>query len=448
MYENSLKNFLANLVKIALPIALQNFVSSAVNMLDTVMVGQLGEAALAAVGLGNQIFFLLVLLVFGITSGGGVFTAQYWGARDVPGIRRTVGLSLSLAVAISTIFTALSIIFPAGLIGIYSKDPEVIELGAKYLRVASLSFIPSAAAFSLGLSMRSVEKVRLPLVGTIVSLSINAFLNWVFIFGKFGFPAMGVVGAAWATVIARVIELGILWIVARSKKYVIFGHLREMRDWSRLWLSRFASITAPVIANEVAWSLGITTYNAVFARAGTAHLAAYNVANTVSQLAMVLFLGTANAAAVMIGKKIGEGREDLARSWASRFAFLSPIIGLGVGLLIIPVRQIVPFLFRLDVDTLGQVSAMLMVLAAVFPFRVFNLHVIVGICRSGGDTVFGLFYDLIGLWAVGVPLAAFGAFVLHMPAWGIFLMTMVEEVLKTGFGLWRFLSGKWLKKVV
>lgn len=443
----SQSRFASDLLRIALPIALQNLVSSAVNMLDTVMVGRLGEAPLAAVGLGNQVFFLLVLFVFGITSGSGVFTAQYWGAKDVAGIRRTVGLSMSLAVACAALFSLAGIAFPAGVIGLYSRDPEVIRLGADYLRVAAIGYLPTAASFSLSLSMRSVEKVRLPLAGTVVSLGLNAFLNWVLIFGKFSFPAMGVVGAAWATVISRVVELAILWSVSYARRYPTAGTVRELFAWERLWVSRFMTITLPVIANEVTWSLGITTYNAVFARAGTPHIAAYNVANTVSQLAMVLFLGTANAAAVMIGKKIGEGRKDTAEAWAKRFAFIAPAVGLAVGLSLIPVRLALPWLFKLDSATLYQVSAMLLVLAIAFPFKVFNLHIIVGICRSGGDTKFGFWYDLGGIWGIGVPLAVLGAFVFHLPAWGIFLMTMTEELAKSGFGLWRLLSRKWIHSV-
>ncbi|HOX92647.1 MAG TPA: MATE family efflux transporter, partial [Spirochaetales bacterium] len=355
---------------------------------------------------------------------------------------------MSLAILCAACFTLAGIAFPGGVIGLYSRDPEVIRLGADYLRVAAISYLPTAASFSISLSMRSVEKVRLPLAGTVVSLGLNAFLNWVLIFGKFGFPSMGVVGAAWATVISRVVELAVLWIGSYAMRYPTAGKLRELFSWNKLWVSRFLTITLPVIANEVTWSLGITTYNAVFGRAGTMHIAAYNVANTVSQLAMVLFLGTANAAAVMIGKKIGEGQKDVAEVWARRFAFIAPLVGLAVGLLLIPVRAILPWLFKLDTDTLYQVSAMLVVLAFAFPFKVFNLHLIVGICRSGGDTKFGFWYDLGGIWGIGVPLAVLGAFVFKLPAWGIFLLTMTEELAKSGFGLWRLLSRKWIHSVM
>lgn len=439
--------FLGDLVRIAVPIALQNLVSSGVNMLDTVMVGQLGEAPLAAVGLGNQVFFLLVLFIFGITTGGGVFTAQYWGKHDLAGIRRTVGLSLAVSLCTALAFTVAGMAFPRAIMGVYSRDAAVIGLGSRYLRIVALSYLPMAASFVLGLSMRSVERVRLPLYATLLSLGLNAALNWILIFGKLGLPAMGVEGAAWATVASRVAELAILWWVSYARKYPTAGRFAELSRWDRLWVSRYFAIALPVIANEVTWSLGITTYNAVFARAGTAYIAAYNVTNTIGQLAMVLFLGTANAAAVMIGKKIGQGERSVAMLWARRFALMAPAIGLAVGLSLFPVRAAVPWLFRLDRATLAQVSAMLVVLGLALPFKVFNLHIVVGICRAGGDTRFGFWYDLGGIWGLGVPLAALGAFAFGLPAWGVFLMTMTEEVAKSSFGLWRLLSGKWVRDV-
>ncbi len=441
------ESFVPTLIQIAIPIALQNLVSSSVNMLDTVMVGQLGATPLAAVGLGNQIYFLLMLLLYGVSTGGGIFIAQYWGRRDLPGIRRTVGLCLTAGLVAGAFFTVAAVAAPRFLIGLYSRDAEVVRIGADYLRIAALSYLPTVASSILGFSMRSCEKVRLPLVASIVSLGMNAFLNWVLIFGEFGIPALGVVGAAWATVAARTAEALIMLIVPYVRRYPTAGRLRELVDWSGIWISRFVTVALPVVVNEVIWSLGITTYNAIFARSGTDAIAAYNVTSTVSQLSMVLFFGTASAASVMIGKKIGEGRHDLARDWARRFALLAPCLGIVFGLLLIPLRSLLPFVFRLDAPVLAQASAMLLVLGLTFPFRVFNFHLVVGICRAGGDTKFGLLFDLLGVWGIGVPLAALGAFVWGLPAWGIYLMCSVEEVAKSFVGLWRFLSRKWLRSV-
>ncbi|MCP5453815.1 MAG: MATE family efflux transporter [Spirochaetaceae bacterium] len=441
------RSFYRDLWRIAVPIALQNLVVSSVNMLDTVMVGRLGAVELAAVGLGNQIWFLLMILLFGTSSGSGVFTAQYWGKRDVAGVRRTTGLSMALGLGAAFLFMAAALAFPRFLLGLYSRDGEVIALGAEYLRLAAPSYPFAAASFAFSLALRGVERVKLPLAATVVSLAINAALNYVLIFGKLGFPALGVRGAAYATVAARVVEAAIIFAAAYARRMPPAGTLAEFRSWGAGFLPRFARIAAPVIVNEAAWSLGITTYSAIMARVSTDAIAAYNVTSTVSQLAMVLFMGTANAAAVMIGKRIGEGDREKAFSWAARFAIMAPLIGIAVGALLAPATLALPRLFAIGREPLRQARLMVIALACVFPFKVFNLHTVVGICRAGGDTRFGVFYDMFGVWGLGVPMAAIGAFVLRLEPWIVFAMLSFEEIAKSGLGIWRLATRKWLNDV-
>jgi putative MATE family efflux protein len=440
-------SFTSDLTRIAAPIALQNLVSALVNMIAMVMVGRLGAASLAAVGLGNQIFFLLTLFLFGVATGGGVFIAQYWGRKDIRGLRRTLGFSLLIGLSVGLLFAIAAFTAPAFIIGLYSRDPEVIALGATYLRIVSGSYLPFALSSVLGLSLRSIERVRLPLVATTLSLVLNVFLSWILIFGEFGLPALGVAGAAWATVIARLLEAGILVTVAVARRAPLIGPVRELLDWGMGWPTRFLTIAWPVILNEVTWSLGITLYNVVFARLGTGAIAAFNVVNTVNQLALVLIIGMANAAAVMIGKKIGEGREDIAFLWARRFAVLAPTIGLAMGFLIVPFGAALPLLYDLDPAVIAEARSMLIVLAATFPFKVFNITLIVGICRAGGDTRFSMFYDLAGVWGLGVPLSALGAFVWGLPAWAVFLLTASDDIAKSFVGVWRLLSKRWIRNV-
>jgi len=439
--------FYKDLLRIAVPIALQNLIVSSVNMLDTVMVGLLGAVELAAVGLGNQIWFLLMLLLFGTSTGSGVFIAQYWGKRDLAGIRRTTGLSMALGLAAAFAFMTAALAVPRFLVGLYSRDTEVIRIGAEYLRFVAPSYPFAAASFAFSLALRGVERVKLPLAATLVSLILNAVLNYMLIFGKFGAPALGVRGAAIATVIARVVETVIIFSGAYLQKMPPAGTLAELRSWNGGFLPRFTRIAAPVVVNEVTWSLGITTYNAILARVSTEAIAAYNVTNTVSQLAMVLFMGTANAAAVMLGKRIGEGDRATAFSWARRFAIMAPLIGIATGALLVPASLALPWLFALGPEPLRQARLMIIALACVFPFKVFNLHVVVGICRSGGDTRFGAFFDIFGVWMLGVPLAAIGAFVLHVEPWIVFAMLSFDEIAKSSLGLWRLVTRKWLNDV-
>ncbi len=443
----SSSSFTADILRIGLPIALQNFVSALVNMLATVMVGSLGATSLAGVGLGNQVFFLLNLILFGVGTGGGVFLAQYWGKRDLAGLRRSFGLALALSLGAGLVFSVAAIAFPAFLLGLYSPDPAVIALGARYLRIVGIGYIPTSLSLVLGLSIRSVERVRLPLAATTVSLGLNVLLSWLLIFGKAGFPALGVEGAAWATVIARFVEAFIIVTGCAVGRIPLLGRLGELFDWGGGWVSRFFRVTWPVILNEITWSLGITLYNVIFARIGTGAIASYNIVNSVSQLALVLSFGLANAAAVMIGKKIGEGQQALAFSWAKRFALASPILGLAMALLIVPFRLALPWLYALPAPVLSEAGIMLLALAATFPFKVFNLVLIVGICRGGGDTKFSMYYDLAGVWGLGLPLALLGAFVLGLPPWAVFLLTMSDDFAKSFVGVWRLFSKRWIRDV-
>jgi putative MATE family efflux protein len=440
-------SFARDLLRLALPIVLQNLAAALVGLLATVMVGSLGAASLAGVGLGNQVYFLLTLFLFGVSTGGGVFLAQYWGKRDLAGLRRSFGLALTIGLGTGLAFTLAALALPRLILGLYSADAEVVGIGSRYLRIVAWSYLPTAFSMVLGISLRSVERVRPPLVAATVSLALNLLLAWVLIFGKLGSPVLGVEGAAWATVAARLVEALILAAVAIATRAPILGSLRDLLDWRGSWPSRYLAVAWPVIVNEVTWSLGITLYNVVFARIDTLSIAAYNIVNTFSQLAVVVFFGAANAAAVMIGKKIGEGNSDLAFAWAKRFALLAPLFGLLMSVLILPFRMALPILYDLDAKVLAEASTMLLVLAAIFPFKVFNLTLIVGICRAGGDTKFSMYYDLAGVWGLGVPLAALGAFVLGLPAWAVFLLTASDEIAKSFVGVWRLLSRRWLRNV-
>jgi putative MATE family efflux protein len=441
------RHFFSGLFSIAIPIALQNLISSSVNMLDTIMVGQLGATELAAVGLGNQVYFILMILLFGIGTGSGVFIAQYWGKKDIAGIRRTAGLALTLGMALSLFFLAAAICVPRFILGLYSRDPGVLDLGSRYLRIAAWSYPAIAASFVFSLALRGVERVKLPLATTLISLSTNAVLNYILIFGKLGFPVLGVEGAAIATVISRWMEAAIVLAGSYIRKYPPAGKLREFTNWNKAFVARFGVIVLPVILNDAIWALGITFFNGIFARISTGAIAAYNVQNTVLELAQVLFMGTANACAVMLGKRIGEGNREGVLDWARRFAILGVVLGAVMGLLLVPASRVLPALFRMDPEVLRQASTMVLCLAATFPVRVFNLHISIGICRSGGDTRFGFFFDLFGVWGVGIPLALLGAFVWHLEPWIVFLLTCGDEVAKSGLGLWRLVSKKWLKDV-
>ena len=438
-----LKGFYSSLVAIAIPISLQSLLQNFVNMLDTVMIGRLGSVEIAAVGLGNQIFFVLTMILFGITSGGGVFIAQFWGKKDIGGIRKSFGLMTIIAAIVAFVFTCLSLFIPYKMIGLYSPDPLVVQVGGDYLRIVCLSYIPTAISFSITLAFRSTERVKLPLVCTSVSLLTNAGANYLLIFGA----GLGVKGAAIATIFSRVVELFILIIWSYGHGYEVCGKLRDLLgfDWS--FVFKYIKIALPVIINETFWGVGTSVYNGIFAHAGTDSFTAYSITGTISQLTWVFCMGFGNGIGVLIGKRIGEKKFDEARAYALRSMWFMPLIGACVGVFLLPLSKLLPFLFNVEPDIIKMATSILMILIFAYPFNSFCMDWIVGVCRAGGDTVFSAASELIALWGVAIPLGYVAAFVLHLSAPMIFLFITSESLVKAVVGAIRILSGKWLHEV-
>ena len=437
------KGFYSSLVAIAIPISLQALLQNFVNMLDTIMIGRLGSVEIAAVGLGNQIFFILNMILFGITSGGSVFIAQFWGKKDLAGIRKSLGLMTLIAFVVSVIFTITCLLIPNQLIRLYSPDPQVIQVGGTYLRFVCLSYIPTAISFSITLALRSTERVKLPLVCTSISLFTNLIANYLLIF----VAGLGVKGAAIATIISRIIELVILATWSYSHKYEICGKLNELLGFNRYFIVKFLKIAFPVIINETFWGLGTSVYNAIFAHAGTNAFTAYSITGTISQLTWVFCMGFGNGIGVLIGKRIGEKKIDEAKTYAKRSMWFMPLIGAFVGVFLVPLSKLLPVFFNVDQEIIKTATAILMILIFVYPFNSFCMNWIVGVCRAGGDTVFSAVAEIVVLWCVAIPLGYVAAFVLHLPAPMIYLFFCSESIVKAIIGAIRVLSGKWLHEV-
>ena len=437
------KGFYSSLVAIAIPISLQALLQNFVNMLDTIMIGRLGSVEIAAVGLGNQIFFILNMILFGITSGGGVFIAQFWGKKDLAGIRKSLGLMTLIAFVVSFIFTIVCLLIPNQLIRLYSPDPQVIQVGGAYLRFVCLSYVPTAISFSITLALRSTERVKLPLVCTSISLFTNLIANYLLIF----VAGLGVKGAAIATVISRIIELVILATWSYSHKYEICGKLKELLGFNRYFIVKFLKIAFPVIINETFWGLGTSVYNAIFAHAGTNAFTAYSITGTISQLTWVFCMGFGNGIGVLIGKKIGEKKIDEAKAYASRSLWFMPLIGICVGILLLPLSKLLPFFFNVEPEIIKTATSILMILIFMYPFNSFCMNWIVGVCRAGGDTVFSAVAEIVVLWCVSIPLGYVAAFVFHLSAPMIYLFFCSESIVKAIIGAIRVKSGKWLHEV-
>jgi putative MATE family efflux protein len=445
------KEFFKAMLSIALPITLQNLVASSVNMLDTLMITSLGEESLAAVGLANQVFFFYAVTIFGVATGSSIFVAQFWGKRDTKNIAKITGISLAIVSILGLLFTLVALIMPELIMKIFSNDKEVIRLGVDYLRIVSLSYIITGISFSYAVASRSIGQAKMPMAVSIISFFTNALFNYLLIFGKFGFPRLGVKGAAYGTLIARAVEITLILysIYSRKKNNPLAHSIRDMTDWTGDFIKKYFKTAYPVILNEAFWSLGTVLYSVAYAKIGTEAAAAVQILNTVLNIFMVMSRGLANACTVMVGNKIGADEEDEAVEYANNFMILSAVLGLVLGILLFFTTDSILIFFRNLTPGLHDTSKKLLIVsAALFFIKSFNGTMIVGVLRGGGDTKFSMILEMGAVWLVGVPLAFLGALVFRFPVYYVSLMVNMEEVVKAFIGIFRVKSKKWVTNVI
>ncbi|MFW5688951.1 MAG: MATE family efflux transporter, partial [Spirochaetota bacterium] len=344
--------FLPRLVRLALPIAAQALMMTILNFVDTVMVGRLGEVEIAAIALGNQVFFLLMLFLLGVGSGGAVFAAQYWGRGDVAGVRKALGVSLRVALTGALLFTAAAVGAPRLLLSAFTEDARVIAVGIPYLRIVGSSYLFTAASATFAHSLRSIGDTKLPMYASALSITINIVGNYVLIFGAFGLPALGVTGAAISTAVARVLEITLILTVVYRRRGPVAASVAELVQRDRVFSRRYLARSAPVILNEILWSLGFVMYALVFGRMGTAYLAAYNIADIIGRLVLVFFIGTGQASAVIIGNTIGRGEQSEAERIGRTVLRLVPLVSAATGVLVFfAIAPLVPALFAIPEST-------------------------------------------------------------------------------------------------
>ncbi|NOT05649.1 MAG: MATE family efflux transporter [Anaerolineales bacterium] len=442
------RSFIRELLVIAIPISFQQLINASLNMIDVIMVGQLGEASIAALGLSNQIFFVLILILFGATSGMSIFTAQFWGKQEIEPIRKVLGMSLIISTSVALIFTLAATLMPEIVLGFYTKDAEVIRLGSSYLRIVGFTYVPIAIATSYIAILRSIQLIRLTVIATVSALIFKTILGYGLIFGIGGLPALGVRGAAIGTASGWTLELVLLLIFIYTQKTPLAANPLTFFSFDKAFFIRVLTTVLPAIANEMFWSLGITTYNAIYAHIGTDSIAAINVNATIEELGFVIFIGLGNACAVMVGNRIGAGRKDEAYEIVRRVIVMGVAFAVFVGLIIVLLREAVVGLYDLSPSGENNVRWLLLVMASTLWIRMFNFSTFIGALRAGGDTRFALIMEICSIWLIGVPAAYVGAFVLHLPVYLVYLMVMLEEIAKAFVSGWRFRSRKWIHDLV
>ncbi len=450
--------FLGKALKIACPVAMQGMLNTVVNLVDTMMIGTLGETAIAAVGLANKVFFVFNLLVFGVVSGGGILAAQYWGNQDVKNIRKVMGLSLMIALGGALLFLSAGLMNPMGVMSIFTESKASIHLGAAYLTIAVLSYPFTAVTNVFVAMLRAVGQVKAPVITSCMAIVVNIVLNALLIFPErtvalfgisFVMPGMGlgVVGAAIATLSARILEMLVLVSVTYYQKWPVAARISEMLGYSGAFMRQFIRTAAPVIINEFMWGLGTTMYSLAYGRMGDNAVAAITIAATIQDIVVVLFQGLSAATAVILGNEMGAGKLKQAERYATFFFLLQFLVTLAGAAVIVAGRWYMIGWYRITPQVAQDVSQLILIFAAYMPAKMFNYINVVGVLRSGGDTKMCLFLDTSGVWFIGVPLAFLGGLVWKLSICQVYALVLLEEIYKMTLGYWRYRQKKWLKNL-
>lgn len=443
-------SFQQKLWKLALPITFQSLLYSFLGLVDILMVGQLGENEIAAVGLGNKIFFFNLLMMVGSSHAGGVLASQYYGARDMPGLRRSLAVSMFFSLLIIIPFIAFYILSPQTITQLASDDPALLTLADDYLVITAWSFIFTAVVLPVETALRSAGDTKTAMHISMLVIPVNAFLNYVLIFGHFGFPEMGVQGSALGTFLARFIQLLLLLIFVAKKRRFIITTKDEIKQALRPYeIKRYIKLAAPMVLHDTGWALGVFVYTLIFAMIGVQELAVMSMVSTIEQTIFALFIGVAIASGTMIGHELGAKAFNHAWQQAWTFILFVPCLAFIFTPFIIFFREPLLGLFpTLSSDAAASAANVLLVLAFALFIKVINFIGIIGVLRSGGDVNYSTFIDIFSMWFIGIPLAFIAVKFYHFSLVEAYIVTISEELIKVILVVHRIHKKHWLRNML
>ena len=401
------RKFYKTVLALVVPMALQNLINVGVTAADVIMLGAVGEKALSGASLAGQIQYIMTLFLFGLTSGATVLTAQYWGKGDRDAIEKILGMAVKAAVCVTALFTVSALAVPELLMQVFTNDPVVYLL----------------------------------------SLICNIIMNAIFIFGLLGLPKMGVAGAALGTLCARILEVVLVAIYARLFNREIRLRFKYVLHTDKILFSDFMRYALPVVVNEVLWGLGTAANTAILGHMGSAAVAANSVAQVARQLATVVSFGLSSAAAIYLGKTIGEKKTEYAKAYAKRFLILSIIMGILGGTVILAVSPLASAALTLSGTAKEYLRIMFFVMSYFVVGQAINTTLVVGVFRSGGDTRFGLILDMTTMWCCSILFGFLAAFVFKLSVPVVYVILMSDEIIKIPITYKRYRSYKWLNDV-
>ena len=438
------KGFYKTVLMLALPVVLQNMITIGVNMLDTIMLGAYGEIQLSGASLANEFISLYQILCLGIGGGAAVLTSQYWGAGDVKAVRRVIVLMLRISLLLGALFMFATLVIPDTIMRIYADEQPVIDAGVTYFRISAPTFLLMGVIVPATVVLRSVRQVKLPLVASIISFGANLVLNYVLIFGKLGFPEMQIAGAALATVLARVIEAGIILVYLFKVDEKVGMKLRDLLMKCGDMIKPYFRYSVPVIISDFLLGLGNTMVSIVIGHMGSSFVSANAIISQMTRLSTVANQGISNAGGVMTGNTLGEGDTDKAYRQGVTFLMLSLLMGIFAAVIILVVCPPVIGAYNITQETRDIAFQLMYSMAIMVIFQATQSMLTKGVLRNGGDTRFLMVADIAFMWLASIPLGYLAGYVWHMSPFWIYALLKIDYIIKTVWCTIRLKNKTWM----
>lgn len=440
--------FYKTALSIIFPVVLQAVINQGVNMMDTIMVGRLGEVAISASSLANQFYNIYTFLCMGLSAAGLVLTAQYWGAGDKAGVRKIFDLLIQLAAGSSVIFALLSFAAPRQLMAVYTKDAQVIAAGAQYLKITALVYLPHGIALVVSNMMRSVGNAKIGLFVSAASFLVNIGCNYIFIFGKLGCPAMGVAGAAAGTLCARLVEVvTCAFFVLKIDKALCYRLKNLLRPPQKTLLRAFGRFGLPAIISDTLLAFAASAVGMILGHLGRETVSAYAIVTVVDRMCTLATSGVGSAAGVLVGQAVGAGEIREARRRGFSFLALTAALGILGAVLVVLVGDWSIGLYDISAATAAITRTMMLASALVVPFQNISSTLGKGVLRGGGDTKFLMVADVLFQWIASIPLGYAAGLVLHASPFIVLLVVRIDYVIKGVWFILRLGSDRWIHQV-
>lgn len=441
------KELYKKMAMIAIPVTLQSFITVGINLMDTVMLSEMGDAQLSASSLAGQFINLFQICCMGIGMGASVLTSRFWGMKDVPSLRKAVTIMLRFCLTFASAFTLATVISPELIMRIYTGDGSIIPFGMTYLRWMIPTYYCMGLSLTCTIVLRTVGQVRIPLICSICAFFVNVFFNWMFIFGRLGAPRMEIAGAALGTLIARIFELcficGYFFFRDRRIGYRLKNLFMNCRDL----IGEYMRVSIPVLISDSLLALGNNAVAMVMGRIGAAFVAANSVTTVVQQLSSVLTQGISNASGIITGHTMGEGDFEKAQTQGYTFLGLGFVVGCFAAAVILLLRGPIINFYQVTPEAKLIAHELMDAISFIIVFQAMNSILTKGVLRAGGDTKFLMAGDILFLWIASVPLGALAGLVLHWPSFWIYTMLKIDQIIKCIWCIFRLKSRKWMKKI-